>query len=143
MKTYIGTKIIQAEPQRRESHDRRDPHFGISEGYKVVYPDGYVSWSPKAAFEEAYRETTGIPFGLAIEAMKKGHRIARQGWSSEWCYLVPASSYPAQTAAAKAHFGDVVPYRAYVAIKKADNTVAIYTPTQTDMLADDWAILDG
>lgn len=25
-------------------------------GYMVKYPDGYVSWSPKAVFEDAYRE---------------------------------------------------------------------------------------
>lgn len=28
------------------------------EGYKVTYPDGYVSWSPKEAFETANREVT-------------------------------------------------------------------------------------
>ena len=27
-------------------------------GYKVIYPDGYVSWSPKEVFEHAYREIT-------------------------------------------------------------------------------------
>jgi hypothetical protein len=26
------------------------------EGYKVVYPDGYVSWSPKDAFEKSYMQ---------------------------------------------------------------------------------------
>ncbi len=25
------------------------------DGYKVMYPDGYISWSPKTQFEEAYR----------------------------------------------------------------------------------------
>ena len=25
-------------------------------GYKVVYPDGYVSWSPKEVFEKAYMQ---------------------------------------------------------------------------------------
>jgi len=45
MKTYIGCKIIQAEKQFKDGVD----------GYKVVYPDGYVSWSPKNVFEEAYR----------------------------------------------------------------------------------------
>jgi hypothetical protein len=25
-------------------------------GYKVIYPDGYVSWSPAEVFENAYRE---------------------------------------------------------------------------------------
>ena len=46
MKTYIGTKIICAEPQDRNGEP----------GYKVVYSDGYVSWSPKSVFEECYRE---------------------------------------------------------------------------------------
>ncbi len=45
MQAYIGSKIINAEPQDRDG----------APGYKVVYPDNYVSWSPKAVFEEAYR----------------------------------------------------------------------------------------
>lgn len=28
------------------------------DGYKVMYPDGYMSWSPKNAFELSYREVT-------------------------------------------------------------------------------------
>jgi len=48
MDTYIGTKIICANPQVKNGID----------GYKVVYPDGYVSWSPKDVFEEAYRKIT-------------------------------------------------------------------------------------
>ena len=46
MKTYIGSKIIQAESQEKDGR----------QGYKVIYPDGYVSWSPTDVFEEAYRE---------------------------------------------------------------------------------------
>lgn len=49
MQQYIGTKIVQAEPEVSEC--------GASEGYKVVYEDGYTSWSPASAFEKAY-----IPF---------------------------------------------------------------------------------
>lgn len=41
---YIGTKQIEARPEAR----------GGQEGYEVVYPDGYQSWSPKEAFESAY-----------------------------------------------------------------------------------------
>lgn len=29
----------------------RDP----KDGYKIMYPDGYISWSPANAFEQAYR----------------------------------------------------------------------------------------
>lgn len=67
MKQYIGTKLIQAEPAFRvdgniyletwpcptieRTEERED-------GYKVVYPDGYASWSPKAVFEAAYLPVT-------------------------------------------------------------------------------------
>ena len=45
MKNYIGVKIVKAVPQEKDGKP----------GYKVVYPDGYVSWSPKDVFEKAYR----------------------------------------------------------------------------------------
>lgn len=44
MGTYIGVKCVKAEPMIKDGKD----------GYKVVYPDGYESWSPKEAFESAY-----------------------------------------------------------------------------------------
>ena len=69
MKQYIGTKIIQAEPAWRAydgyegteppviSSDPKEvfPYYQhVEEGYRVCYPDGYVSWSPKETFEKAY-----------------------------------------------------------------------------------------
>jgi hypothetical protein len=54
VKAYIGAKVIKAEPQKRE--ETGDGQLIIHEGYRIVYPDGYVSWSPKATFEQAYRE---------------------------------------------------------------------------------------
>jgi len=64
LKTYIGCKIIRAEPMdsRRflEVEKGKDASGMESRpGYKVIYPDGYVSWSPKDVFEGAYREVTG------------------------------------------------------------------------------------
>ena len=47
-KTYIGSKIIRAVAALKDGKD----------GYTVIYPDGYVSWSPKDVFENAYREVT-------------------------------------------------------------------------------------
>lgn len=49
MKSYIGAKIIRAF---RQAHEDGRP------GYRVIYPDGYESWSPQATFETAYREIT-------------------------------------------------------------------------------------
>ena len=46
MKNYIGVKIVKAELQDKN---------GIS-GYRVKYPDVYVSWSSKEIFEKAYQK---------------------------------------------------------------------------------------
>lgn len=50
MKKFIGTKIIEAEPFKKDGAD----------GYKVIYDNPnntkYESWSPKNVFEEAYLE---------------------------------------------------------------------------------------
>lgn len=54
MQTYIGCKIIQAEPMN-EDMGRISDGGPPRSGYRVVYPDGYISWSPKEVFEEAYR----------------------------------------------------------------------------------------
>ena len=63
MKTYIGTKVIQAERADHMIHDLNGAPV-TREGYKVVYPDGYVSWSPRDTFEAAYREITPLELKL-------------------------------------------------------------------------------
>lgn len=137
MKRYIGTKIIHAE----QAFD-----FPGNPGYKVKYPDGYESWSPAKPFEESYRPCDAMSFGLAIEALKKGLKVARSGWNGKgmFVYYVPAASYPVQTGAAKSHFGEgsMVPYNAYMAIKNVNNTVSTWVPSVNDCLADDWSIIE-
>lgn len=61
MKQYIGTKLIEAQPALRNARGEIIPDNVpvsldelVEEGYKVRYPDGYESFSPKAVFERAY-----------------------------------------------------------------------------------------
>lgn len=161
MQTYIGTKLVRMKPMsRQEYNDLRGwsipfDENGADEGYLVEYPDGgkanvagyehYVSWSPKAVAEAAYRSVDGMTFGLATEMLKKGWRVARDGWNGKgmFVYLVPASSYPAQTGAAKAFFGEgsMVPYNAYFALKGADSAISTWVPSASDALAEDWHVV--
>lgn len=86
-----------------------------------------------------------LNFGQALDAIKAGKRIARTGWNGKgmFVYLVPPASYPVQTGAAKAHFGEgaMVPYNAYMAIKNVDGTVSTWVPSVNDCLATDWGIV--
>ena len=134
MKHYIGTKIVQAEPM--EKNDRK--------GYKVVYaPDGYESWSPKDVFEEAYRETTGMPFGLAIEAAKKGKKIARAGWNGKNQYVELAYCISYKNNAAEVinvnhcNIGNNA-----LAFVGTSGVQMGWLASQADMLADDWRIVE-
>ena len=60
---YIGTKIVAAEEMdeqtfafsKGQAWDETRPN---RKGYKVRYEDGYISWSPKEAFERACRKVT-------------------------------------------------------------------------------------
>lgn len=84
--------------------------------------------------------------GNAIELMKLGHRVARAGWNGKGMFLyhVPAASYQALSVAAKAYFGEgaLVPYSAYIAMKTADGTVVPWLCSQTDLLAEDWSVVE-
>lgn len=54
MKKYIGYKMIEAEPCK--AWKNTDNNKIGDEGYKLRYPDGYESWSPKEVFEKAYMQ---------------------------------------------------------------------------------------
>lgn len=87
---------------------------------------------------------TRMDFGHALALMKQGHKLARAGWNGkgQFVYRVPANSYPAQTDAARATFGEMVPYSAYYALKNAQNMVAPWQPSTGDLDANDWMIVE-
>ena len=89
-----------------------------------------------------------ISFGQAIKAMKKGHKVARNGWNGKdmFTYYVPANSYHVSGNANETMKGvfpdDMVPYRHYLALKTAQNDVATWSPSTSDALANDWFIVE-
>jgi hypothetical protein len=87
-----------------------------------------------------------MTFGDALVELKDGSRLERRGWNGRgmFVYLVPAASYPVQTGAAKAHFGEgsMVPYNAYFAIKNVNDTVSTWVPSVNDCLAEDWQVVE-
>lgn len=62
--TYVGCKLIHAEPMLESEFSKTIKDIGFKdgtvprEGYAVFYPDGYISWSPKQTFDSAYRKVT-------------------------------------------------------------------------------------
>ena len=96
---YVGLKEIQAVEMTRGDYNKlRGWNIPAEEnsadkGFVVRYPDGYISWSPKAQFEEAYQDTKNLSFSAAVFLMKKGHKLARAGWNGKgmWVIYVPGT----------------------------------------------------
>lgn len=169
MPIYIGTKIITATPMTRGHYNAYRGwelpanENGADDGYLVEYQDGgepnhpghagYISWSPKAQFENAYRKTTGLTFGLAIEALKAGKRVARSGWNGKGMWLalscdgsrrVPYQSFwsehNVQHAKEQGGYATVLPS---ITMKTATGEILMgWLASQTDMLAEDWQIVE-
>lgn len=167
-KQFIGTKIVIALAMTRLAYNEYRgwalpaDENGDDAGYLVEYTDGgtpnhpghagYISWSPKAQFDNAYRPTSGMSFGLAVEALKLGTRVARAGWNGKgmWLVLVPGTP--------KAQLREGTPYRNALGLEEceilphidmwttnADGRRAMlpgWLASQTDMLADDWQLID-
>ena len=169
MKTYIGTKFIRAVPITRAQYNdfRGWPlqanENGDDDGYLVEYQDGgrrnteeyegYVSWSPSDVFEKSYRPTEGLTFGLAIEAMKAGKKVARAGWNGKGMWLslscghsqrIPYqalwSENNAKYAQEQGGYATVLPS---ITMKTATGEILMgWLASQTDMLAEDWRIVE-
>ena len=77
MKSYIGTKFVNAKPMNKYEFYMNikgvDCKEDNEEGYLVQYPDGYTSWSPKDVFEKSYHENGHMTFGQAFDELKKGY----------------------------------------------------------------------
>lgn len=157
MKQYVGTKVVCAEPTWRVQEMGKEPVVMpkgcglpcyekgtiIREGYKVVYEDGYESWSPKDVFEKAYRAVDGLSFGLAIEAAKKGRRIARAGWNgkNQYVELAEAICYKNASGEVVNAQHDAIGNRALAFVGTSGVQMG-WLASQADMLADDWRIVD-
>ena len=93
-------------------------------------------------------KTERLSFGDAVAALKEGLRVERAGWNGKgmFLYYVPENKYPASRNEHGTMIGvfkdDMVPYGAYIAMKTAQNNVVPWLASQTDVLAEDWQIVE-
>ena len=158
---YIGVKIVGLKPMSRvEYNDHRgwalpDSEDGDEEGYLVEYKDGeesnhpehlgYISWAPKEQANKVYRKAEGMTFGMAVEALKKGYKVARSGWNGKgmWLLLVPGSPNIApSTPYSNAGLIQSISIDAHIDMFTVRGTMQPgWQATQSDMLADDWELV--
>lgn len=111
-----------------------------------------------------------LNFGQAIEALKQGKRVAREGWNGKgmFIFMRPADELHIEMVVDKVkslpqsvkdyyaqditnsdgeriatYPDDNVKFTAYICMKAADGTIVNgWLASQTDMLSEDWLILE-
>lgn len=110
---------------------------------------------------ELLGEETGT-FGQALESLKRGHLVARKGWNGKgmFIFMRPEDNLPTNMIVNQVkslpesfkrwvanNYGDSetdrIKFTAYLCMKAADDTVVNgWLASQTDMLANDWMIVE-
>jgi len=86
-----------------------------------------------------------LNFGQALEALKRGEKVARVGWNGKGMWLVLQKAYPQgipinrNTAEATGlPEGTVCKFLPYIMMKTATGEFVPWLASQTDVLAEDW-----
>ena len=91
-----------------------------------------------------------MDFGKALIALKRGEAVARKGWNGKGMFLTlqngsEVEGYLMRNEPAKNYYGDSkVKINPHIDMKAADGSYVVgWTASQTDMLAEDWEVVNA
>ena len=91
-------------------------------------------------------KVSGLTFGQAIDALKIGQKVARPGWNGKnmFLFLVQGSTFQVNRPPLLGIYpeGATINYRPHIDMKTVDDEIVPWVASQTDVLADDWKIVE-
>lgn len=126
--------------------------FSSENKVKAFLADGSIAedpWFDKYEGRTDFEITEGnLGFDFAIRALKSGKKVARIGWNGKgmWLEFIKATEYqidghnlPVNTAAPDGNVQSLLPF---ICMKTADNKYVPWLASQTDVLAEDWVVIN-
>ena len=87
-----------------------------------------------------------MDFSLALQAIKNGKRVRRYFWNGKgmFIFLVKGSKFKVNRQPLLEAFeeGTEVEYQDHIDMKTSHNSIVPWIASQTDMLAEDWVLVD-
>ncbi|MGL4583395.1 MAG: DUF2829 domain-containing protein [Flavobacterium sp.] len=88
-------------------------------------------------------------FGQALELLKQGKKVSRSGWNGTGMFAVLQKGYPEGIPCNKKTAdawglkeGDLFKVRPYFQLKTAQGDYAMWVPSGSDILSDDWCLVE-
>ena len=142
---YMGTKAVLAHEMTQNEFNK---YMGQEQtencdyaGYLTEHMDqtrgpnhkdhkGFITWTPRYAFDVLYSKNGKLSFGDAVELLKSEKRVTRSGWNGKGMWL--------ELQIPDAHSKMNLPY---IYMKTADGGLVPWLASQTDILAEDWQLI--
>ncbi len=135
--------LVAVEKSKREN----DPEW---DGTTFTRGDMETCFVCGATDSELLQEGETGTFGQAVAALKRGFKVARQGWNGKgmWLWLKPEAMVksewchdPALKEIADNNGGEIYA-GGCICLKTAQNTIQSgWNPSQQDVLANDWVLV--
>ena len=83
-------------------------------------------------------------FGEAINNVKNGHKIAREGWNGKGMFViyVPEENIDLTEQQEKMFGASNIILNEHFLIKNVNNTLSTWVPSINDCLAEDWYVIE-
>jgi hypothetical protein len=152
MKIYMGINSVKAEPMKMSEYTVRQgieiPEWqqDDAEGYLIRHSTGDESWVTREMFLCTYRPVDMMCFSGALFCLKRGMKVAREGWNGKGMFIfkVPGSRFAVNRPPLLGIYpeGTEIDYQDHIDMKTADGTIVPWLCSQSDMMADDWMIIE-
>lgn len=87
-----------------------------------------------------------MDFGQALMSIKNGWKVAREGWNGKnmFIFLVPGSKFTVNRPPLLGIYpeGTVIDYRSHIDMRTAQGSIVPWVASQTDILAEDWGVVE-
>jgi hypothetical protein len=152
---YWATSVIRCENKTERTWDWMDYQKGQAKKTEELeaklaeaeVEESYLNHEPKEEYAEDL--PAKFDFGQAVQLLKAGFKLARSGWNGAGMFVVYQKGYPdgipcnKQTADAWGYNeGDLFKVRPYLQLKTAQGDHAMWSPSTSDALADDWEVVE-
>jgi len=135
---------------RTQSEFNPEPSGWMIEGGEEAYYEELKKWESRresTVITAKGNMTVGVEekysFEEAVELLKEGERVMREGWNGKgmWLELILSKDYIITIPPEKWKAYDNVEFLSWIGMKTADNKFVPWVPSQTDILSTDWKVL--
>lgn len=137
----VDPKIFDMEIGKPIAYENAFEKLWSLEGY--VLQNEFALIEKICPVKQPETSISNLNFGQAIEALKRGRSITRNGWNGKgmFLFLVTGQEIAKGTKFGFGQYEGEPDWNGFIAMKTADNKLVPWLASQTDVLAEDWQIV--